>query len=182
MVKTYTYPLFQFLLLNYYFLNRWLIDNEDLEISKYSEWLLPVAPLWIYFLIINLFALFLLIRKKIRFNHSPNFYFVIFIIFQFTNIYNIDSNYFWETIPDARSYVKLGTTLLECGELSLNCGESPYLVWPFGQPLISGLLFTYFYESSKYIYTTIFAVSFFLMMKISFLKFKNFYHIGAIYF
>jgi len=182
MRNSYKYPVPQFLLLNYYILNRWLIDNKDLEISKYSEWLFPVSPLWVYFLIINLLAMFLLVRKKIRFNHSPNYYFAIFIIFQFTNIYNIDSSYFWETIPDARSYVKLGTTLLECGELAFNCGENPYLVWPIGQPLISGLLFTYFYESSKYIYVTIFAVSFFLMMKISFVKFKNFYHVGAIYF
>lgn len=54
MRNSYKYPVPQFLLLNYYILNRWLIDNKDLEISKYSEWLFPVSPLWVYFLIINL--------------------------------------------------------------------------------------------------------------------------------
>jgi len=44
----FNYPLFQLITFNYLLLNRWLLDNKDLQISNYLEWIFPVAPMWFY--------------------------------------------------------------------------------------------------------------------------------------
>jgi len=178
----FNYPLFQLITFNYLLLNRWLLNNKDLQISNYLEWIFPIAPMWFYLLVVNLLAIALFLIKKIKLSHNPIFYFAGFIVFQFFNIYDIDSVYFWETIPDSRTYVSLGLTVLECGRLSLSCTSEPFLIWPIGQPIISGFLHNYYYEIAKFIYTTIYAFAFLLIANLTYVRFKNTYHIGAIYF
>jgi hypothetical protein len=105
-----------------------------------------------------------------------------FIIFQFTNIYSIDPNYFWTAVPDSTTYAQLGETLLSCGKLAINCTSESLLQWPIGQPIISGLLSLIFYEYAKYVYLILFSVSFYLILFITKSIFGKAYHFGAVYF
>ena len=77
-------------------------------------------------------------------------YISIFIGFFFINLVNVQSSYFWEAIPDSVTYKNLGNSLLSCFKLSLSCTETPYLLFPIGQPFISGILSGYLYEYAHY--------------------------------
>lgn len=69
----FNYPLFQLITFNYLLLNRWLLNNEDLQISNYLEWIFPIAPMWFYLLVVNLLAIALFLIKKIKLSHNPIF-------------------------------------------------------------------------------------------------------------
>jgi hypothetical protein len=176
------FPFTQSLVLNYLFFNTWLIQNPDLVISDYKNWIFTMTPIWLLMLFFNAFALLLLFFKKLQFNQSPIFYVFAFIIFQFTNIYSIDPNYFWTAVPDSTTYAQLGETLLSCGKLAINCTSESLLQWPIGQPIISGLLSLIFYEYAKYVYLILFSVSFYFILFITKSIFGKSYHFGAVYF
>ena len=75
---------------------------------------------------------------------------MIFVSFSIINLLNVQSLYFWEAIPDAATYKSLGNSLLSCFKLSLSCKETPYLLFPIGQPFISGILSSYLYNYAHY--------------------------------
>jgi len=72
--------------------------------------------------------------------------------------------------------------VLECGLLALSCTSEPFLIWPIGQPIISGFLHNYFYEIAKFIYTTIYTLAFLIIANLAYVMFKNIHHIGTNYF
>ena len=76
---------------------------------------------------------------------------IAFFILAVANIQNITVDYFWNTVPDSRTYASLGSSLLTCGRLALECSEDSYLIFPIGQPIISGLIMKYFYTLGPYI-------------------------------
>ena len=119
-------PIYQSLVLNYLFLNNWLIqkstNNEELNIFVSIKEL----PIWFIHLLINLFFIYQIYLKKIKIANSPIFYIVTIFIYQFYNIHKISSEYFWNTIPDSRTYKQLGETLLECKKLALSCNSEPF--------------------------------------------------------
>ena len=170
------------LILNYLFLNRWLIQNKSIIVSNYANWLLENTPFWIFLFVINLICFVLILFKKVEINNSPFYFALAFFIFQFSNIYSIENSYFWTSVPDSRTYELLGLNLLNCGTLSLDCGGTPFLQWPIGQPIISGILSKYFYSTAKYIYLTIFALSIYLIGKITNNMLGNFSIVGLSYF
>lgn len=77
-------------------------------------------------------------------------YIAIFIVFSLINLIYIQPSYFWEAIPDSATYKNLGNSLLSCFKLSLSCTEMPYLLFPIGQPFISGILSSYLYDYAHY--------------------------------
>ena len=176
------FPILQSLILNYLFFNQWLIQNSDLMISDYDSWLFSNTPFWVIMLVLNLILSTFILFKKLQINQSPMFYVLTFVIFQFSNVYSIDSSYFWTAVPDSKTYAQLGKTLLSCGKLALNCSSESLLQWPLGQPIISGFLSLTFYEYAKYVYLILFSVSLYLVLFITKSIFKKAYHFGAIYF
>ena len=176
------YPLFQSILLSLLMLHRWLLFNQDLVFENYLSWLLPTPPIWIILFLLNFVVVFLLVLKKIKLNNSLYLFIFVFFIFQLINYIEIDPVYFWNTIPDSRTYKILGETFIECGRLAIQCNGVSNLDWPIGQPIISGLLSTYFYSSSQYIYLALFSSSVYVIGKISNIKFKNYYIFGITYF
>ena len=111
-------------------------------------------PTQIRFLGLVLFLLFALLLnyqfKKNKELDETIIYILIFIGFSFINLINFQSSYFWEAIPDSVTYKNLGNSLLNCFKLSLSCIETPYLLFPIGQPFISGVLSDYLYEYAHY--------------------------------
>ena len=82
----------------------------------------------ILFKIAYLIFLIVLLSIFLKFHiREEIFYPIVFIIFGFINIKNVNKEYFWNTIPDARTYKNLGETLLDCFQLSLSCNTEPYL-------------------------------------------------------
>ena len=151
-------------------------------ISDYDSWLFSNTPFWVIMLVLNFIVSILIFFRKLQFNQSPVFYVFAFVIFQFSNVYNIDSNYFWTAVPDSKTYAQLGKTFLACGKLAVNCSSESLLQWPLGQPIISGLLSLTLYEYAKYVYLILFSVSFYLVLFITKSIFNKAYHFGAIYF
>ena len=157
------YPLFQSLLLSLLLLNSWLINNPNLIIANYSEWLLPTPPIWFILTLLNIvFGLFV-VFKKIQINNSLLLFLAVFIIFQLNNLSYIKSEYIWNTIPDSNTYKLIGETLFECGKLAISCVMPPELQWPIGQPIISVFLATFFYSYSHYIYLILLLSSIFIL-------------------
>ena len=104
------------------------------------------------------------------------------LIFQLLNINNLPNSYFWETVPDSITYRLLGETLIECGKLALDCNENSILQWPFGQPLISGILSKYFYNIAQHIYLLIFLASIWFISMLSYKNYGNYFAVGITYF
>ena len=130
-------------------------------------------------LVLNFIVSILIFFRKLQFNQSPVFYVFAFVIFQFSNVYSIDSNYFWTAVPDSKTYAQLGKTFLACGKLAVNCSSESLLQWPLGQPIISGLLSLTLYEYAKYVYLILFSVSFYLLLFITKSFFNKAYHFVA---
>ncbi len=181
-ISKFSYPLIQSLLLNYLLLNAWLIQNKNIRISNYSDWVYSDPPLWVFFVLINLVILSLFLFGRINLNNNISYFLLAIFVFQIFNINKIPANYFWETVPDSISYRYLGETLFSCGKLALSCESNPFLQWPIGQPVISGLLSIYFYDFAKYIYLSIFMLAIYFIGELSRKKFGNFYVYGIIYF
>ena len=105
------------------------------------------------------------------------YYLFVILIFQLLNINNLPNSYFWETVPDSNTYRLLGETLIECGKLALDCNENSILQWPFGQPLISGILSKYFYNIAQHIYLLIFLASIWFISMLYFMSDLTIHHI-----
>ena len=180
-ISKISYPLFQSLLFNYLLLNAWLIQNKNIRISDYSDWVLNDPPLWVFFVLVNLVILSLFLFRKINLNNNISYFLLAIFVFQIINIYKIPANYFWETVPDSASYRYLGETLFSCGKLALSCESDPFCS-SIGQPVISGLLSIYFYDFAKYIYLSIFILAIYFIGELSRRKFGNLYIYGIIYF
>tara|TARA_B100001121_G_C18648735_1_gene602973 strand:- start:37 stop:1410 length:1374 start_codon:yes stop_codon:yes gene_type:complete len=180
--KNFSFPLFQSLILNYLLLNSWLIKNSNNDLSNYTQLIFNDTPLWITITFINIFFSILFFAKKISLNNKIRYFLLAILFFQLFNIKDISSNYFWETVPDSSTYRVLGEVLLSCGRLALSCETDPFLQWPIGQPILSGLLSIYFYNFAKYIYLLFFLASVYLIGKVTEKKFGNIYIFGLIYF
>ena len=175
-------PIYEIILLNYLILNLYLINQKTLIISSLDYSFIIENTLLVVITLASLASFFLILFKKAKPLKSHITYFLIFLFIQATQLNLIKNDYFWSTIPDSRTYRQLGETLLSCGKLALNCNSESLLQWTPGQPIISGLLSLFFYESSKFVYVVIFATSFYFMTKITQKRFGNFYHIGIIFF
>ena len=132
--------------INYFILNSSYDDFSQIPVNSRLLFFL------IFFVLFFLMNYFFMINSKIK---EFNWFMFIFLFFSLLNFKNIDPDYFWETIPDAVTYKDLGLSFFECFKLSLSCNESPYLLFPIGQPLLSGLFFKFFY-SHAYLINTIF--------------------------
>ena len=176
------FPLMQSFILNYLLFNRWLLKNTQIDISNYKFWILEQKPVWFIIFLFNMLILIFFLFKKIKLDHSIIYYLSAIFIFQLLNISNLPNAYFWETIPDSNTYRLLGETLIECGRLALDCDETSMLQWPFGQPLISGILSKYFYNLAKYIYLLIFIASIWFISMLSHKNYGNYFAIGITYF
>ena len=172
-------PLF---VINYLTLNTWLLYLQTNEQILTRSLIFDDRPIWVHLLLINLLLLVVSILKKIRMDSHPLSFASIFFVFQFFNIKNIESDYFWNTIPDSRTYKDLGSTLFECGKLAITCQSPPLLDWPPLQPIISGILNKYFYSISQYIYLAMFSIAFYLILKLTKEAVGSSYFIGAIFF
>lgn len=101
---------------------------------------------------------------------------LVFFILSIVNIYDVQVNYFWTTVPDSRTYASLGSSLFSCGRLALDCSGSPYLLFPIGQPIISGVIVKYFYNIGPYINIVLITFSLFVFQKI--IKFHTGFNTG----
>ena len=176
------FPLIQSLILNYLLFNRWLLKNTQIDISNYKFWILEQKPIWFVIFILNILIYIIFLFKKIKLDHSIIYYLFVILIFQLLNINNLPNSYFWETVPDSNTYRLLGETLIECGKLALDCNENSILQWPFGQPLISGILSKYFYNIAQHIYLLIFLASIWFISMLSYKNYGNYFAVGITYF
>ena len=176
------FPLIQSLILNYLLFNRWLLKNTQIDISNYKFWILEQKPIWFVIFILNIVISIIILFKKIKLDHSIIYYLFVILIFQLLNINNLPNSYFWETVPDSNTYRLLGETLIECGKLALDCNENSILQWPFGQPLISGILSKYFYNIAQHIYLLIFLASIWFISMLSYKNYGNYFAVGITYF
>lgn len=181
-LSNFKFPIFQFFLVNYLIFNSWMLSVSNYYEQLNFSNLISKKPIWLFVLIVNLFISLLIYFKKLKISHSPIFYILGFIFFQLVQKINIPVIYFWETIPDARTYKSLGESLLTCGKLEINCNGEPFLQWPIGQPIISGILSSFFYEYAHYLYILFFSLAIYLILSIAYKKFGKWYHFGAILF
>ena len=177
-----SYNFIALVVFNYLLLNTWLLNLQSKGLIVTIGLIIKDRPLWIILSLVNIFLLIVSIVKKIKFNSTPASFVSTFFVFQFFNIRNIESDYFWNTIPDSRTYKDLGSTLFECGKLAITCQSPPLLDWPPLQPIISGILNKYFYSISQYIYLAMFSFAFYLILKLTKEAVGSTYFIGAIFF
>ncbi len=177
-----SYNFIALVVFNYLLLNNWLLNLQSQELIVTKSLIIESRPFWIILLIVNLLLLIVSIVKKINLKPTPISFASTFFVFQFFNIKDIDPNYFWNTIPDSRTYKDLGTTFFECGKLAITCQDKPLLDWPPLQPIISGLLNNYFYSSSQYIYLIMFSIAFYIILKLTKETVGSSYLLGSIYF
>ena len=83
---------------------------------------------------------------------------IIYLSFSIYMYSNIEIVYFWDSIPDARTYKNLGESLFDCRKLSISCSDEPYLIFPIFQPFISGIYSKYFF-SYAYFFNTLMITS-----------------------
>ena len=140
--------------INYFILNSSYEYFFQIPINSRLLFFLFFAVL---FFLVNYFFMISSTIKEI------NWFIFIFLFFSLLNFKNIDPVYFWETIPDAVTYKNLGLSFLECFRLSLSCNESPYLLFPIGQPLLSGLFFKYIYSYAYLINTIYIAIVIYIL-------------------
>jgi len=129
-------------LLNYFILNsdfEYFADIPQLHRASFLILILLFGFLLNYFF-----------KKQIKFS-EVNWYALIFFGYSLFLYNKIDPAYFWTSIPDARTYEKLGSSLLSCFKLALSCNSDPYLIFPIGQPLISGVLSKFLYNHAYFI-------------------------------
>lgn len=178
-LSNFKFPIFQFFLVNYLIFNSWMLDVFKNYEQLFFSNIISKKPFWLYFLFINFLISLLIFTKKLKISHSPIFYILGFIFFQIVQKFNAPVIYFWETIPDARTYKSLGESLFKCGRLEINCSGEPFLQWPIGQPIISGILSKYFYEYAHYLYVLFFSIAIYVVLYITYKKFGKWYHFGA---
>ncbi len=181
-MKQIRFPLIPSILLNYLLLNFWLVKNDNSNISNYDSWIFENTSAWFLLLLVNVVFISLLLLGKIRLNNDVNYYIAVIGIFQFLNIRNISSNYFWESIPDSITYRLLGESFFSCFKLAISCDSPPLLQWPLGQPLISGFLSKYFYETAKYFYLIMFLLAVYFITKLTKKHFGKYFILGIAYF
>ena len=181
-MKQIRFPLIPSILLNYLLLNFWLVKNDNSNISNYDSWIFENTSAWFLLLLVNVVFISLLLLGKIRLNNDVNYYIVVIGIFQFLNIRNISSNYFWESIPDSITYRLLGESFFSCFKLAISCDGPPLLQWPLGQPIISGFLSKYFYETAKYFYLIMFLLAVYFITKLTKKHFGKYFIVGITYF
>tara|TARA_B100002019_G_C21259099_1_gene595631 strand:- start:651 stop:1988 length:1338 start_codon:yes stop_codon:yes gene_type:complete len=181
-VKQIRFPLIPSILLNYLLLNFWLVKNDNSNISNYDSWIFENTSAWFLLLLVNVVFITLLLLGKIRLNNDVNYYISVIGIFQFLNIRNISSNYFWESVPDSITYRLLGESFFSCFKLAISCDSPPLLQWPLGQPLISGFLSKYFYETAKYFYLIMFLLAVYFITKLAKKHFGKYFIVGIAYF
>ena len=124
-MKQIRFPLIPSILLNYLLLNFWLVKNDNSNISNYDSWIFENTSAWFLLLLVNVVFIPLLLLGKIRLNNDVNYYIAVIGIFQFLNIRNISSNYFWESIPDSITYRLLGESFFSCFKLAISCDSPP---------------------------------------------------------
>ena len=147
-----------FILIIYLSLNFLVLNgkqNRFSDIGTYEK---------IFALILAIALLLFLLKTNIKFFDYS--FPLLFLFFGINNISNIPVDYFWSTIPDSRTYAKLGTSLFECGRLALECSEESYLIFPIAQPLLSGLMVQYFYNIGPYINILFITFTIFIVLKI----------------
>jgi len=181
-VKQIRFPLIPSLLLNYLLLNYWLVKNDNSNISNYDSWIFENTSAWFLLLLVNVVFISLLLIGKVRLNNDVNYYIAVIGIFQFLNIRNISSNYFWESIPDSITYRLLGESFFSCFKLAISCDSPPLLQWPLGQPIISGFLSKYFYATAKYFYLIMFLLAVYFITKLTKKHFGKYFIVGITYF
>ena len=181
-MKQIRFPLIPSVLLNYLLLNYWLVKNDNSNISNYDSWIFENTSAWFLLLLVNVVFISLLLLGKVRLNNDVNYYIAVIGIFQFLNIRNISSNYFWESIPDSITYRLLGESFFSCFKLAISCDSPPLLQWPLGQPLISGFLSKYFYETAKYFYLIMFLLAVYFITKLTKKHFGKYFNVGITYF
>ena len=130
-------------------------QNRFSDIGNYEK---------IFALILAIALLLFLLNTNIKF--FDYLFPLLFLLFGITNISKIPVDYFWSTIPDSRTYAKLGTSLLECGRLALDCSNESYLIFPIAQPLFSGFMVKYFYDIGPYINILFISLTIFIVSKI----------------
>ena len=140
-------------LLVFNYLLNYFILNSDFEYFADIPQLYRASFLILFLIFGILLNYFLKRYSKLS---EVNWYALIFFGYS-SFLYNkIEPVYFWTSIPDARTYEKLGSTLLTCFKLALSCNSDPYLIFPIGQPLISGVL-------SKFLYNHAYLVNVFMI-------------------
>lgn len=152
-IKKYNITSLLLTLLVFNYLLNYFILNSDFEYFAAIPQLYRAS-----FLILILIFGYLLnyfFKRNIKFSEF-NWYAFIFFGYSLFLYSKIDPAYFWTSIPDARTYEKLGSSLLSCSKLALSCNSDPYLIFPIGQPLVSGVL-------SKLLYNHAYIINVFMM-------------------
>ena len=165
-------------LLAFNYLLNYFILNSDFEYFADIPQLYRAS----FLILILLFGLLLnyLFKRHIKFSEF-NWYALIFFGYSLFLYNKIDPAYFWTSIPDARTYEKLGSSLLSCFKLALSCNSDPYLIFPIGQPLISGVLSKFFYNHAYIINVFMITFVIFSFSVITKSYYKSFSGIGIFF-
>ena len=152
-IRIYFFVVTLYLLLNFLVLNGKQAKFSDIGTNEKILALIITIIFFIFLLNINIKF----------FNYGFPLLFFLYLV---NNILDIPVEYFWSTIPDSRTYAKLGTSLFECGRLALECSEESYLIFPIAQPLLSGFMVQYFYNIAPYINILFITFTIFIVLKI----------------
>ena len=83
---------------------------------------------------------------------------------------------------DSITYRLLGSLSFLVSSWQFIYDSPPLLQWPLGQPIISGLLSKYFYETGKYFYLIMFLFVVLLMTRLTKKHFGKYFVVGITYF
>lgn len=147
-----------FIYLNYQFINFVILNGQFKFFNEIEN------STKIYYLLFAVTFLYIILNIPSRFILFC--YPISFFIFSILNIIKIPIEYFWTVMPDSRTYSQLGTSLLNCGKLAIECSDQSFLIFPILQPFISGILKMYFYDYSPYIYSIFTTISIVISIKI----------------
>ena len=129
---------------------------------------IPITTTIVFLLSFFLLFIFLSYLFNVRsIEKRVDLFSILFILFSILKFKDINPEYYWNSIPDSRTYKQLGEGLLECFRLTVNCDSVSHLEFAIGQPLISGVLSRYFYNFSYLIHIFMIAFVIYTITKIS---------------
>ena len=90
---------------------------------------IPITTTIVFLLSFFLLFIFLSYLFNVRsIEKRVDLFSILFILFSILKFKDINPEYYWNSIPDSRTYRQLGEGLLECFRLTVNCDSVSHLV------------------------------------------------------
>lgn len=156
-----------------------LILNSVILSSKY-EYFNQIPISFMLLVVIGILVIYFFFNYLIS-SYKIDIFSFIFLLTSIISFKNINPSYFWESVPDSRTYKLLGNGLTECLRLTYSCSSESHLEFAIGQPLFSGILSKYLYEYSYIVNILMIAFVIYSISKITEVTYSKTTGLGVFY-